>query len=496
MKPNGRLEFYEVLVKQMRIDEVVRQRKSIIMGDETSCVFQEPTCIGAEYLTIVEVRAVNADSIVLEVPEEMLNHHAEDYNYDENYYNDNDDLICEGSRQTEYKSEKIKRYFNNSLYHLYKSPWQTSARYSCSTSRLSRITTIALVVGLLSLGVMGAFYMARKKYNKMANINCTLPPGLESYFTKDNNGFPATEFGNNIICTGEHAKSLEIATREAEDQWISAARNFRNEHHHLLASLGNDSGYLGGGGINVNGHILSSSLETANNSENSEEKLRDNEIEDYEEDYEKENLSSSVDSLVESCDALETRNQSVNEEAPLSIFPNDNGYIKQSMLQPWQNFTERNNAEENKALNINYNNGYISPQSLHTAENPTPAQNSGYILQEDIQKFFHNSQAQPPVIPFIAANTTAQPTKINETPTQFNSGYTTLEDLAKLNINQPIITPSNEENSPIERGLKSNVTTNAAPTQPPSGADGGGGGLISGYVTQQDLNLFAQHQQH
>ncbi|GBP13735.1 hypothetical protein EVAR_74067_1 [Eumeta japonica] len=39
-------------------------------------------------------------------------------------------------------------------------------------------------------------------------------------------------------------------TRAAEDEWLQAARmhdfNFRNEHHHLLSSLGSDSGYLGG----------------------------------------------------------------------------------------------------------------------------------------------------------------------------------------------------------------------------------------------------------
>ncbi|XP_013108583.2 cytokine receptor [Stomoxys calcitrans] len=498
-KPNGRLEFYEVTVVQMRSDSVVRQKKSIIMGGETSCFFQSPTCIGTEYQTKVEVKAVNAALLKLEVPEQSMWQYSTEHYYDDiDYYlDDSDDLSCVGDRRTAENVEEIKRYFDSKQYLLYKSEAQTSAIYSCSITPLGKITTIALVVITMSVSMMAALYMARKKYNKMANINCTLPAGLESYFTKDpsNVGFPGDNFPRNT-------KALE-ATREAEDQWLSAARrheiNILNEHHRLLASSGNDSGYLGdavtGRGIRscaadaISGASIDSSVNDCNGQ-------RNHAVAEEAYDYDKDNMSSSVDSLVESTD--ESNPQSEIEPRSLSVlFPNENGYVIQEMIPPWQNL--QNRIDEPPAT-VN-SNGYITVQSLQQIEPATDTkamvQNSGYVQQQDLQNFFRNSlAAQEPVGSSISEATNGNPIA------QFNSGgYTTLEDIAKLNTNTAQCNAAANEQkdkTPMQSNANEAHTKTITPVSnamAPTNAGVGGGSLISGYVTQQALNLFAQHQQ-
>ncbi|XP_073835729.1 cytokine receptor domeless [Musca autumnalis] len=481
LKPNGRLEFYEVLVTQKRYDDVVREKTSIILGGESSCTFQEPPCIGVEYKTIVEVRAVNA-ALLHEIDEAaFLTTTMEPYyrhDVDADHYDDNEDLTCKApsGQMSREKLNQIERYFNRSIYHLYKSPYQTSAIYSCSTGRLGKITTIALVVIAMSLGVMAALYMARKKYNKMANINCTLPAGLESYFTKDNGGaFPGNGMGPDFN-NPEMEKSCNLASKDAE--WLSAGRmheyNFRNEHHHLLASLGNDSGYLGAGGERCGGGV--SDGNDNKTAENGEPKEAD--------------ISSSVDSLVDSTDDSESMAaHSDIEHTPLT---NDSGYIKQSaLLQPWQDF------EENKMHPVggnmaNTNGGYISVQSLQAlqpvvaeaAAPPLPT-TSGYVMAQDLQKFFNNNPSQ-------------QQTATNETnPSPFVSGYTTLDDLAKLQqIQNPVnrrIDAQGGNTAPQPPVLHHDIINQTAAEGPKTTSTMGG--LISGYVTQQDLNIFGQQQQ-
>uniref|UniRef100_A0A1I8MKL2 Fibronectin type-III domain-containing protein n=1 Tax=Musca domestica TaxID=7370 RepID=A0A1I8MKL2_MUSDO len=469
LKPNGRLEFYEVAVTEMRSNEVVRQKKSVVMGGETACAFHVPTCIGAEYQTIVKVRAVNADEISTDLREQKYDEEQDFYDDDDDDvdFNDNDDLACvAGDLETGGRPNALRRYFNDSLYNLYKSPWQTSAIYSCSTSRLSKITTIALVVIAMSLGVMAALYMARKKYNKMANINCTLPAGLESYFIKDNNAAVLPGGGGALgdFDNKQMEKSLDLASKEAE--WLSAGRmheyNFRNEHHHLLASLGNDSGYLGAGERGCAGAmIMDGGSGTDNLTDNCQvdDTLKVRQMDEG-------HISSSVDSLVESTDESESMAHSEIEHTPLT---NDSGYIKQSLLQPWQDF-----EEETKMPNAN---GYITVQSLQAPptalSHPAP---SGYVMAQDLHQFFNN---HPPAL-------TNESQFVGGTA----DGYTTLDDLAKL---QQIQNPATKAaNIGVENPANTNQTTRPDSSKTNSTNLNG---LISGYVTQQDLNIFGQQQQ-
>lgn len=492
VKPSGSIDFYEVLVIQLKNEEVLGRRINIITG--TSCTFNKfPTCMGAEYKTIVKVRAVNVVALadIRQKSKMSASENAENYN-------ENDDLEC--SSKSEETFENIHKYMNDSLYELYKSRWQTTGIYSCSASGLSKITTIALVVVAMSLGVMAALYMARKKYNKMANINCTLPAGLETYFTKQTGaGFPS-DFGN--------SSHLVAETRAAEDQWISAARmhdfNLRNEHHHLLASLGNDSGYLGGGNVgggiessvNYSGDILNeqtlgSSVEAAKFSEKSVPHEED--PANYEKKHFKESLQSTstlADSLVESTEGSEC-NMDLDKPT-LTIFPNNNGYIKQSMLQPWQTFNNQDEIPTNPPAAS----GYISVQSLgqalakpNSSADFTP-DSGGYVLQQDLQNFFNNKAATTNATEPNAMGTMPNVENIQQLN---NGGYTTLENLTKFNL-----LPHNESRRHTPQQL--NEVSNTHQPLIAANNEGGDGeqttkpGAISGYVTQQDLNIFAQHQ--
>lgn len=490
-------------------DEIIRQHISTIFG-ATSCNLSTiPTCIGPDYKTTIDVRAVNV--VPLDGKHGTTNYLLHSDN------DDNNDLECSTSDSNSEKYiNKTREYMNDKKYMLLKSDWQTTALYSCSKNYFSKIATIAFSIVGMSLGVLAAFYMARKKYNKMANINCTLPAGLETYFTKETGaGFPG-DFGN-----GSHTIK---DTRLAEDQWISAARmhdfNFRNEHHHLLASLGNDSGYLGGGGVGgvgnnsgdaFNDHILTSSLETPDINEDNGTQNED--ADDYEKEHLKESFqsnSSSADSLVESTEGSECNNLEL-EHSPLAMFPSNNGYIKQSMLPPpWQTFNNHDdhNNESTQLSTIPTTaatNGYITVQNLNHAlakqtNNPNDftTNTGGYVLQQDLQNFFNNRAP-------ISNNNVTMPVTVNplstggNMPQINNDGYTTLESLNKLNL--PISVGLQSENSQQQstqlpsvsniNQLPPNSTDANADIDVSSIAKTGG---ISGYVTQQDLNLFAQHQ--
>ncbi|KAM7346462.1 cytokine receptor domeless [Cochliomyia hominivorax] len=507
VKPRGPIDFYEVQVTEMQNDEIIRTHISIIRGTTVCTLNKFPKCIGAEYKTTVQVRAVNV------IPLNGKQNSNTAYNTNSlDIYKDNDDLQCAAadSKSPEY-FENIRKYMNGSQYELYKSLWQTSAIFSCSSDYMSKITTIALVVVAMSLAVMAAFYMARKKYNKMANINCTLPAGLETYFTKD----AASGFPNDFASVNHSIKQ----SRSVEDQWINAARihdfHFRNEHHHLLASLGNDSGYLGGGcGINnsgdaLNDNVLSKSLETTNvNDDNNEQIDEDSDV------YDKENLnenqmlpnpSSSADSLVESTEGSDCNNLNLERSPPLSVFPNDNGYIKQSMLQqqPWQMFNNHDGDNNQMSAIPAASSGYITVQNLNQTlakinnsndfSTQPPTTTSGYVLQQDLQNLFNNK--------ITNSNSNAiNPTLTDENKTQFNGGggggYTTLESLSKLNLRTPLAIQNDSSQDSLQLHEMPNTiaTHNTEENNAEILANVTKSGGISGYVTQQDLNIFAQHQ--
>uniref|UniRef100_A0A1B0A054 Fibronectin type-III domain-containing protein n=1 Tax=Glossina pallidipes TaxID=7398 RepID=A0A1B0A054_GLOPL len=446
-KPRGHIEFYEVAVTQMRNDVVIKRRLSIVIGSETACAFKVPPCLGPEYKTLVEVRAVNVAPRNLEstaataaaaAAESTNKEEGGSYDIEEG----SDELSCVSSSLSERNLKDLKRYNENRKYELYKSDWQNTATYTCSSSRLSKITTIALLVVAMSLGIMFALYMARKKYNKMANINCTLPASLETYFSKE--GQPATlnSSGNYANNAGGRVKGLDITfQRSVEEQWINSNRmhefNIRNEHHHLLSSLGSESGYLA-----AEGGVLSTSLETRNIEDDQHEREIGMTLPSQ----------NSNDSSMNNITKSETNNELLLDQ-----------YIK-SANSDWQTFTD-SPRNENLVTNAKNTDGYITVQNLDLLTKPRSNYNQDYVQQYDLEKLSKN-------VPTLST---------------VNTGYVASDELTNI---------SKIKSSHVNQNLNNlNMLENSKCEGTQSGVGNGATGVISGYVTQHDLNIFAHHQQ-
>lgn len=230
--PSGRVEFYEVAITLWYKKEILKQHISgIVNGNE--CEFHLPTCIDADYRFTKKVRAVNVAHRDSEVDNDILakiNVSNDDIVTDPY---ENKDLKCVGTALSASEQlDIIRKYQDTNLYVLYKSEWKEGPPTNCSDPKLSRITMLALLIVVSSLGVMAAFYVARNKYQKMANISCALPPGLEAmaYQIKDN-GDGGDDF------------------RHSKDPF------YNTESRRLLSSISHDSGYVCHNGDHNNGGL-------------------------------------------------------------------------------------------------------------------------------------------------------------------------------------------------------------------------------------------------
>lgn len=222
--PSGRVEFYQVAIMVWYKDVVQRQHISNVVGSK-ECVFHLPVCIDADYRFTLQVRAVNAAKLQSEVDRYLfatwnVTTEYSDSSQEAAYYTENEDLKCEGIGVSSDKQRALLKEYTDSLkYVQYKSVWEKGPVTNCSDAKLSRITMMALLVVVSSLGVMAAFYVARNKYQKMANISCALPPGLEAmtHTTKNDD-------------RGDF--------RRSKDSF------YNNESRHLLSSISHDSGYI------------------------------------------------------------------------------------------------------------------------------------------------------------------------------------------------------------------------------------------------------------
>lgn len=217
--PSGRVEFYEVAITLWYKDEIQRRHISGVINSN-ECEFYLPVCIDADYRFTIEVRAVNLVRRDTEIDHyifAMKNISSDDGDY----YMDNNDLSCVGTALSATQQQAIMReYRDTTHYVLYESEWEKGPITNCSDPKLSRITMLALLIVVSSLGVMAAFYVARNKYQKMANISCALPPGLEAmaYPIKDNRD-------------------------DSDDFRRGKDSTFNNESRRLLSSISHDSGY-------------------------------------------------------------------------------------------------------------------------------------------------------------------------------------------------------------------------------------------------------------
>lgn len=219
--PSGRVEYYEVAIKAWYRDHVQRQRITAVFGS-TDCVFNIPICIDSDYKYTLQVRSVNVAQHYNEIDHQIFTTNDTTEAIAENYYTDNDDLKCVGTSFNEGLQLKMYDSYQAQEFVRYKSVWEKGPTYNCSSTKMSRITTIALIVVISSIGILIAFYVARNKYNKMSNISCALPPGLEpiTYPIKHKSDISNSHFSKS-----------------------SKESIFNNESRHLLSSCSRDTGY-------------------------------------------------------------------------------------------------------------------------------------------------------------------------------------------------------------------------------------------------------------
>lgn len=218
--PSGRVEFYEVAITLWYKDQIRKRHISGVM-DSKECEFRLPVCIDADYRFTKEVRAVNVVRRDTEIDhyifatKNLSNHDVIEY------FEEDNELSCVGTTlAAEDQLATIKKYQDTQKFVQYKSVWEKGPVTNCSDPKLSRITMLALLIVVSSLGVMAAFYVARNKYQKMANISCALPPGLEAM------AYPVKDSGDG-----------------GSDFRRSKNTFYNNESRRLLSSISHDSGY-------------------------------------------------------------------------------------------------------------------------------------------------------------------------------------------------------------------------------------------------------------
>ncbi|XP_005191927.1 cytokine receptor isoform X2 [Musca domestica] len=337
--PSGRVEFYQVAIMVWYKNEIQRQYISNVAN--TTCKFNLPVCRDSDQRFTIQVRAVNValreteiDQYIFAAKNPMDS--EDDLVHDNAYFNDNDDLKCEDSGMTEEKERMIRKYSDQEKYVLYKSVWEKAPVTNCSDSKMSRITMLALLVVVSSLGVIAAFYVAHNKYQKMVNITCALPPGLEAYPTKND----GTDFRRN--------KDF-----------------FNTESRHLLSSISNDFSNMCQNGDHVNVDEGGIDGLTTGSLDKSSGYIGSNNSTQY---YD--------------VDAVRVAGRDSDIVDPVSTV--DDAYMVMERLKPTDcNLTSSNSTLDKMLLQTESNSGYVQSNLLTLNGKPNPALPPSFIPTEN-----------------------------------------------------------------------------------------------------------------
>lgn len=404
--PSGRVEFYQVDITVWYKDAPHRRHVSNVVGSH-ECQFHLPVCIDADYRFTVQVRAINVakrDSEIDHYIYATKNLTADDIDVlTEN--GENDDLKCEGTAlNAAQQYALVRKYRDPKKYVQYTSVWEKGPVTNCSDTKLSRITMLALLVVISSLGVMAAFYVARNKYLKMANISCSLPPGLETYPSKDSD-------------EGDFRRSKESF--------------YNNESRHLLSSISHDSGCIchhgdhhttgntGMDGITPSSLGKSSGYSGSDNSTGycNTDVLSGNQTPAIDDPYMVMELLKPSECNIKpspnenQCDHLLSQSENnggyvqprliaalsgnKNTQSPSSFMPTENGYIKQISSENLAQMIPSENGYITRHNNFNWSTHKFphlsSPKSESTITVPIKVDNavidnSGYVAPHMLQK--------------------------------------------------------------------------------------------------------------
>ncbi|KAI9588952.1 hypothetical protein GQX74_007121, partial [Glossina fuscipes] len=455
--PSGRVEYYEVAVIVWYKEQIQRQHVSGVVGS-TECVFHIPICIDADYRHTVQVRAVNIAERSSEIDYLIFAVNSTDEDLDLlSSYTENNDLKCIGtSFSEEAQLQLIERYRNGKKYVQYKSVWEKGPTYNCSSTKLSRITMLALLVVVSSLGVMAAFYVARNKYNKMANISCALPPGLVAIT------YPSKHSGDG----GDFRPSKESFSN--------------NESRHLLSSISRDSTYMcNNEQLGEVDEIVASSLSKSSGYVGS------NHSQDYDG---QDTCTTTVDNTTESCIF----------ESPSVV---DDAYMVMELMKTNENkSSSQSQAYVNPITSVD---GYVQPNFAAITPIAT-ASSSGYIKQ--LPQIMHpeNGYIKPNNVFNWQINSQKSHDISSISPRHNDNDFFSTNNIngyvASQLVQKPTVQSTIDGYTSLDTLTKS---THSAVPQQTIGVDiaasAGRSALcnlppISGYVTQKELSAFGQQQ--
>ncbi|XP_037937252.1 cytokine receptor-like isoform X2 [Teleopsis dalmanni] len=373
-KPSGRVEFYEVSVKVWHKDQLQKQRISTVIGTE-SCVINMPMCKDADYKHTLEVRAVNVASDS-EIDQQIF---IDNNTEDENIYEGNNELVCIATGKLQSASEfnalsLSYRGVKNRVY--YKSVWEKGPFYGCAaTSKLSTDTMWALGSTFILLMTLTLVYMLHDKCSKMKNIKCTLPSGLAEIGV-----YPTKGAADHSVLNNDIADKIIEKTPFSNFHTLHDDLPFNNEHHHLLSSMCNDSGYLGDAvaGLSSTAGISTSSNDTvddncANYVPNEEFTVMEQNLPTSSDAYMVMEMIKANDDRMHIDNPYVPPDASLESDlAPISIssnigfIPTDNNYVKPNQKLNWQQTPTKSIPTTEfpiDSLSINET-GYVRPDQL------------------------------------------------------------------------------------------------------------------------------------
>ncbi|XP_032296477.1 cytokine receptor [Drosophila virilis] len=167
-RPAGRLEYYEVVIIERNANNtVIGQPLSYVSArPNLTCVMATPVCTPLHRFHY-QVRAVNAEPLHPEVAAKNT------------MWRLTQTQKCVAQPPlTDGEWSAIQTYKNSSLYRLYKSSW-AKHEVSCSPDPSNTkllVSSMEVIVALIVLGVV--CHTGYRKYQKMADIDLVLPPGI------------------------------------------------------------------------------------------------------------------------------------------------------------------------------------------------------------------------------------------------------------------------------------------------------------------------------
>lgn len=383
----GPISFYEVAVIVWYKNQKINRHVSLISSDETKCELYTPPCTDPNIKHTVEVSAVNEVSLneIAVEDKDLLRPTIERENALNDYYSD--ELTCVGGKKVQRKNpDEFVVYISE--------PGEGVLTYLCSSNtNISYFTIMTFGILITCVVVLFSLHFLKKKVQKMYDIHCEYPKGIQEACDSKMSSTPSFGLKNNDKNELDKIKYDEVENVNSKDF------GYHHENRHLLSEQdygglmtpcstdGKSSGYIGSG---------------------SEDSLDEpqNDMQQYH-----------ISTLAGYIKPNECK-QNYTKEFPLSI--SDSAYM------PMKIFNK--NTKELKPQQMQHLQNEQTPMGYASLSTITQAANMGGYVQP--QQF--TKMQQPRQLQFAAANTPTVPSAPN---TDNNAGYVKPNNMWQLQPN-------------------------------------------------------------